>query len=238
MRFGKTVKGAPYSATVTTQSTQTLADGTKINRQSTGAVYRDSEGRTRNEQTFNGVGPFAANGTPKQMVFVNDPVAGLNYRLDPAARSAMKFTVPSRPAPAAGAGQNMRQEDPSRKMDSSNRTVEDLGTQTIEGVEAQGTRTTITIPAGSIGNEKPIQIVSEHWYSPALQVVVLSKHSDPRQGDNVYRLTNINRNEPAAALFTVPSDYTVSEGRMARPGPGVRGGRTFTPPARPGSTNN
>src|SRR5262245_44713567 len=108
MRFGRTVKGAPYSATVTTESTQTLADGTKINRQSTGAVYRDSEGRTRNEETFNGVGPFAANGNPKQMVFVNDPVAGVNYRIDPAGRTAMKFTIPARPAPPAGAGQNMR----------------------------------------------------------------------------------------------------------------------------------
>jgi hypothetical protein len=86
-----------------------------------------------------------------------------------------------------------------------------LGTQTIEGVEAAGTQTTVTIPAGAIGNEQPIKIVSEQWYSPALQVVVLSKRSDPRTGEMVYRLTQLDRGEPAAALFQVPTDYTIKD---------------------------
>jgi hypothetical protein len=87
---------------------------------------------------------------------------------------------------------------------------ESLGTQTVEGVQAEGTRTTITIPAGSIGNDLPIQIVSERWYSPELHTVVMTKHSDPRMGDTVYRLTNINRNEPAPSLFQAPPDYTTA----------------------------
>jgi hypothetical protein len=87
---------------------------------------------------------------------------------------------------------------------------ESLGTQMIEGVQAEGTRTTITIPAGAIGNDLPIQIVSERWYSPELKTVVMTKHSDPRLGDTVYRLTNINRNEPAPSLFQAPPDYTVA----------------------------
>jgi hypothetical protein len=86
-----------------------------------------------------------------------------------------------------------------------------LGTQTIEGVEATGTQSIMTIPAGAIGNEQAIKIVSEQWYSPALQVVVLSKRSDPRSGEMVYRLTQLDRSEPAAALFQVPSDYTVKD---------------------------
>lgn len=85
---------------------------------------------------------------------------------------------------------------------------ESLGTQMIEGVRAEGTRTTFTIPAGAIGNDLPIQVVSERWYSPELQTVVMTKHSDPRMGDTVYRLTNINRNEPAPSLFQAPADYT------------------------------
>jgi hypothetical protein len=89
--------------------------------------------------------------------------------------------------------------------------IEQLGKQTIEGVEAEGQRATITIPAGEIGNELPIQIVSESWYSPELQVTVMSRHSDPRMGETVYKLTNINRAEPARALFEVPSDYTIKE---------------------------
>ena len=85
---------------------------------------------------------------------------------------------------------------------------ESLGTQMIEGIRAEGTRTTFTIPAGAIGNDLPIQVVSERWYSPELQTVVMTKHSDPRMGDTVYRLTNINRTEPAPSLFQAPADYT------------------------------
>jgi hypothetical protein len=86
----------------------------------------------------------------------------------------------------------------------------------IEGVEAEGTRSTVTIPVGKVGNDRPIEIVSERWYSPELQVVVLSKHSDPFAGENVYRLTNITRGEPAASLFEVPADYTVESGPPPR----------------------
>ena len=91
---------------------------------------------------------------------------------------------------------------------------ESLGKQSVEGVEAEGSRTTITIPAGEIGNERAIEIVSERWYSPELQVVVMTRHSDPRFGETTYRLTNINRSEPAKSLFEVPSDYKVEEGPM------------------------
>lgn len=93
-----------------------------------------------------------------------------------------------------------------------NEVKEQLGKQTIEGVEAEGTRTTVTIPAGEIGNERAIEIVSERWYSPDLQLVVMTRHSDPRFGETTYKLTNINRAEPAKSLFEVPSDYTIKEG--------------------------
>jgi hypothetical protein len=90
-------------------------------------------------------------------------------------------------------------------------TTESLGKQTVEGVLAEGTRTTVTIPAGEVGNEQPIQIVWEKWYSPELQTIVMSKHSDPFVGENIYRLTNITRGEPARSLFEVPADYTIKE---------------------------
>jgi hypothetical protein len=89
---------------------------------------------------------------------------------------------------------------------------ESLGTQSIEGVMAEGTRVTLTIPAGKIGNDRPIVTVNERWYSPELQTVVLTKNSDPRMGETTYRLTNINRSEPDPSLFQVPADYTVDEG--------------------------
>jgi hypothetical protein len=97
--------------------------------------------------------------------------------------------------------------------ESENVQKESLGKQLIEGVQADGTRTTMTIPAGAIGNDLPIQIVSERWYSPDLQTVVMSKHSDPRMGETTYRLTNISRSEPSPSLFQVPADYTVTDAK-------------------------
>jgi hypothetical protein len=89
--------------------------------------------------------------------------------------------------------------------------VEQLGTKVVEGVQAEGTRTTLTIPAGQIGNDKPIQIVDEVWRSPELQLIVHSEHSDPRMGNTVYSLQNISRSDPSPALFQVPADYTVKD---------------------------
>lgn len=87
--------------------------------------------------------------------------------------------------------------------------TETLGKQAIEGVMAEGTRTTFTIPAGEIGNEQPITVVHERWYSPELKVLVMSRQSDPRFGETTYRLTNITRAEPSADLFQVPADFTL-----------------------------
>ncbi|MBX9603258.1 MAG: hypothetical protein K2X35_19800 [Bryobacteraceae bacterium] len=94
---------------------------------------------------------------------------------------------------------------------SNNVKSENLGARNIEGVMAEGTRTTITLPAGSIGNERDIQTVTERWFSKELGLLVMSKTSDPRSGETTYRLTNISRQEPLRSLFEIPSDYTVDE---------------------------
>jgi hypothetical protein len=89
--------------------------------------------------------------------------------------------------------------------------VEQLGSRFMDGVTADGTRTTLTIPAGQIGNEQPIDVVSERWYSPELKQLVMSMQSDPRFGVTTYRLTNITRGEPSPDLFEVPADFKVVE---------------------------
>jgi hypothetical protein len=89
--------------------------------------------------------------------------------------------------------------------------VEALGERMFEGVEAEGTRTTTITPAGAIGNRLPIEVIDERWYSPALQLLVMRQRRDPRSGDTVYRLMNINRKEPARSLFEVPADYTLQD---------------------------
>src|SRR6185436_4071947 len=103
MRFGdRTVKGKPYSAQFSTENVQTLGDGTRITRKSEGVVYRNGEGRTRREQTLGSLGPIPMEGPPKQLIFINDPVAGAHYVLDVQERVARKLPFRDGPPPPAG----------------------------------------------------------------------------------------------------------------------------------------
>ena len=342
----KIVKGAPYSAEAVSETTQVLSDGNRITRRTTAQLYRDSEGRTRRDQTATPLGPFSSAEESPQTVFINDPVAGVNYVLNARTRTAhkamqysfhikrlegeLKMGAPAEqqrrvaevtaaaggvkgpisagmlngraksgpppvypavakaakaegrvvvevvvnesgqvesaraveghpllrdasveaarkwefaptllqgkpvkvtgkisfnfvlskeeppaglsPAAAPPEGQmRMRVGGEQHVLPSFKSEKESLGKQMFDGVEAEGTRNTVTIPAGAIGNERPILIVSERWYSAELQAVVMSRHSDPRFGETSYRLTNISRAEPDRSLFEVPAGYNVSD---------------------------
>jgi hypothetical protein len=110
--------------------------------------------------------------------------------------------------------------------------AEDLGEQVLEGLLVKGTRMTDTIPAGTIGNDRPIDIVTERWYSKDIDAMVLERHSDPRFGETTYRLVNVVRGEPSPDLFQVPQGYEIKAPEMARGGirvggpgaPGTAGG--------------
>jgi hypothetical protein len=232
MHSGKIVKGAPFSATANSETTQTLPDGTTIHHITSSALYRDGQGRSRREVTLSGFGPLQTSGKAHTMITIGDPVAGAHYMLDPEKKVAHKMNSPTgkRGAGSTDKAQAFEQRMHQRMANeeaSGEVKKESLGTQVINGVTAEGTRITRTIPAGQIGNDKPIQSVFERWYSPDLQLVVMSTRTDPRWGTTTYALTNVQRAEPAATLFTVPSDYTVQEGR---PG-GHRRGFHGAPPA-------
>ena len=326
----KVVKGAPYSADAVTETTQTLSDGNRIVRRTASSLFRDSEGRTRREQSIGAIGPWTSADHSTQRIFITDPVSTTNWVLDPRAQTAHQAMLPPPPPPpkpqlseehsvalkikkvasaaggiqgsaitkvnpeypavakAAGVqgavqvtvvidemgnvissqplnGHPLLREAAIRaanewkfkptqvggqptKVEGTltfNFTLakpappeaappaepaiafatptwnsslfggktefkqEDLGKQMMEGVEVQGTRIINSIPAGAIGNERQIDIVSERWYSNELQVVVMSRNSDPRTGETTYRMTNIVRSEPPAHLFKVPADYTI-----------------------------
>jgi hypothetical protein len=215
MHGGKVVTGAPFSAVAVSETTQTLADGNHISRKTQTSLFRDSQGRVRREVTLATFGPLAVSGEQKSIVVIHDPVAGTNFILHPDQKTAEQVRKPF--GKMIGAMKNKMEYRQQQEIASGDLKKEDLGTQTVAGVSAQGTRMTHTIPAGQIGNEKPITTVSEHWYSNDLQLVVMSKRSDPRFGDTTYTLTNIQRAEPDASLFKVPSAYTVTQG----PGKGM-----------------
>jgi hypothetical protein len=205
--LGEPVTGAPYSAQITTEILQQLADGNRIERRSTSSVARDGQGRVRREQKLAAIGPILPQGDV-QVVTINDPVAKTHYSLDLARKVAMQSPMmftrriegPVRGFPPAKAA-----EAPEARTES-------LGTREIEGVQAEGTRTTVVIPPGAIGNLAAIEMVSERWYSPELKTVVQSRRSDPRFGETISRLENIVRAEPSPELFQVPSDFTIEKG--------------------------
>jgi hypothetical protein len=264
--FPRTETGKPFSATVTTQTTQTLSDGTHVNQTTTTLQYRDAEGRVRTETNQPG-GPSAAQ---TKIITIRDSVAGVTYRLDPVNKSAVKLSQggggamagsviqatgrgrggsddtarqatlqrvqesladlrrqyeeaatleASRQAQAAGGrggrrggGDNAPQPvmPTQATTNNPNELVEDLGTLTVNGVSAHGTRVTTVVPVGAIGNDREFRSVSERWFSSDLNLLVKSVNTDPRFGATTYELTNISRQSPDPSLFQVPADYTLA----------------------------
>lgn len=236
------VKGKPYSADTSTETVQTLSDGNRIVHRTVSKFYRDSEGRTRREETFGNVDP--AHPTPHEVkVFIDDPVAETAYVLDPGSKTAEKVQRSPRflsvrngddagaqvmyksvaEKEQLGAGNQpmmirfkddhsgnpnvlIVQSDNTKRSD----TKEDLGVRSIAGVDCNGTKHTITIPAGEEGNEKPIEIVTETWFAPSIDAVVLSTTNDPRYGQTTYKLDNVQTTEPPVELFAPPADFRVS----------------------------
>jgi hypothetical protein len=235
--LGAVVTGAPYSAVTTNESTQTLADGNRIVQKSTYNVARDGQGRVRREEVneSGAVTSITILDPVAKTTYVLDPVnrtaqsmpllAGAAFKMATgtqvfswtaqsdqgmvdAKRKVMAEQVASEKAAA-----NVSITTSARGAAAERATAhsETLGTQLIENVPADGTRTTRTIPAGQIGNERPIDIVSEEWYSKDLQMTVMSRHADPRSGETLYRVTSIQRTEPDPGLFQIPAGYTVQD---------------------------
>ena len=233
---GQVVKNAPYSAEAVTESVQVLADGNRIVRRTSAQVARDSEGRTRRDATFAGFGPLAGADGPKTS-FIHDPMTNTSITLEHNSKTARKmkghgFMISDSRGPAnvavatasadvivtrPVAGVRVPGPGPvivehaQRKHSGKE---ESLGKRNIEGVMAEGTRTVETIAAGEIGNERPIEIVSERWYSTELHALVMTSHKDPRVGETTYKLTGIQRAEPARSLFEAPADYTMREAEV------------------------
>jgi hypothetical protein len=232
---GPVVKGKPYSARSITESTQTLADGNRIVQRNEAVLFRDSEGRTRREQTLGGVGQWQT-GEPVTTIHIHDPVADKTYVLDPDARTASeirRFTMAIAHAERIETGkvgiETPIQVDagiagvpvptpPLRTIVTTGASPVmvagsggDLGEQVLEGLLVQGTRMTDTIPAGLLGNERPIEIVTERWYSKDIDAMVLQRFSDPRVGETTYRLVNVALGDPSPDLFEVPQGYELVE---------------------------
>ncbi len=269
----KIVKNSPFSADAVSESVQTLLDGNRIVRSSTGKLYRNSEGRFRRENQSGSGGLYGTYFSYSPFTTIIDPVVGYRYQLDSnlktASQALLKASIEHKLSTPPQLTEHYEKIETAEKLRSQYKTasptaetdgvaaaaklkselaaisraqaptsvmapsivasglyattlasspggqskyetkIEKLGLQNIEGVEAEGTRTITTVPAGAIGNERPIESVYETWYSKELQLVVMSKQTDPRFGEQTYRLTNIVRTEPDPSLFSLPTGYRV-----------------------------
>jgi hypothetical protein len=202
------VTGAPYSALGTSETITTLPNGERVVRQNLIRQWRDRDGRTRSEitlSTIQGDPPVEVNTT---VTVIDDPAARQRYMLQPGKDVAVTMPiVPCRPAanppeldlsvgPPRPANLPMKVSPPVL-----------LGERKLDGETVAGRRIEATIPAGAMGNPQPIRMSAEQWYGKDLQVVVEATYHDPRTGETRYRLSNIDRAEPDAALFKVPDNY-------------------------------
>ena len=218
------IAGAPFTADATTEFSQMLSDGNRIERRFTTSLARDGKGRTRSEQDVAMLGPLvvlekgtnwktspaaaASPSEPPRFTVINDPVDSVTYTLDERSKEARRSPSKSTTAQFIEV-QKLNDKLINVRGGGNAVVVESLGMRQIEGVSAEGTRMTTTIPAGQIGNLNPINVVTERWIAKDLQMAILMTRRDPRSGDTVYRLTNIVRAEPPPDLFTVPSDYRI-----------------------------
>jgi hypothetical protein len=244
------VKAAPFCATITTEHTQTFADGNRIHTNDSSSLCRDSDGRTRREASLNLLGAASQSSAPKLITIV-DPVAGFRYMLDAESKTAHRMTIGPSASPKGGginvvgqgaaptkgekmmiyqsvgtAGANMVVRDVGKDnvffkkagqvADESVPATESLGDGTIDGIHATGTRITTTIPAGKMGNEQPILVTSERWYSPELKATVMTKHNDPWAGELKTQFINVNTSEPDSSLFSVSSDYKIVDDKAGQ----------------------
>jgi hypothetical protein len=195
--------GQPFTATEVTTITQTLADGTKITRTAEDHIARDSGGRFYKEQHF----PWTHDSrNPVYYVYIYDPSVKERIHLDPQKHLAMQG--PAEPMYTRDYKPN---EDLAIRATRKGETVktEKLDNQDISGLHCWGRRTTRLVPRGAFGNDQPIEIVDEFWYSDELGLDIVRRHSDPRSGEQVSELHDLQRSEPAPEIFKVPQGFTI-----------------------------
>jgi hypothetical protein len=198
---------SPFSSTVTAEWTKVLEDGSTLTVQNHRLVVRDGAGRIYQERRR--LVPKDSQREPDlQRIEISDPAAHKKYfcRTETHVCTLQDYTGPE----AASAQPGGTQEDSFGTL-----TREDLGRNIVNGFDAVGTRETRTLNPGAIGNDRPISIVKELWYSPQLGINVSVKRVDPRHGTEIFNVTNVSVSEPDPKLFAIPAGFTVVDHRSA-----------------------
>jgi hypothetical protein len=201
--FVTPVPNAPFTAKVDIISKEKLPDGTFNIKTTVNHIARESSGRIYNERRR--LVPTAYKGEPALLSsHVYDPATRLNIFLDPFSHLARESVLPHPPAPPPNSVPG-RAPSPSNPLFKE----EELGTQYVGTVALRGIRKSRTVPADQSGTGQQIVIVDEYWYSPDLFIYMIIKHEDPRTGEQIVAVSEVDRHEPEASLFAVPAKYRV-----------------------------
>ncbi len=192
------VPGLPFSAKVELEMANQLQDGTLITHKTYNLVARDSQGRTRNEAR-NWIDPATGAEPRLTRIELYDPSTKLRTNLYLLTKIARQWPVGT-PGPMAAPSPQSAPTTPET-------TRENIGRDTIEGLPVRGVRVSQTYPTGSLGNDRPLTVVTEYWYSETLRINLLTKRTDPRYGERTVRVTGLVREEPDPALFAIPDGY-------------------------------
>src|ERR1043165_7281800 len=211
------VQDAPFSAVGIKETTQILSDGRPFVRRMVTSIYRDSKGRTRYEW-----GKATKNEGAGRAPMIYDAVTGAMYILDPANGRAAQLAPSLKDIGPLQAKVITPQSPPDNITQVVGETIEPLGTKIIEGVKAEGVRVTTTIPATEMPTKQPAKAIYERWYSQELRRNVLITSIAPRFGEATFRLTEIDRSEPASELFQVPAQYKLDVAIERKPGNPMR----------------
>jgi hypothetical protein len=230
----KVVEGAPFSATLVIETVQALPNGNSKTSRSVSLIYRDAQGRTRRDRMPSGLSDTAITSITPQITTINDPITGFFYILEHRTNIARRGILSrqtdqgsneyrlsikesaswgkagfSQLLPVPATSEAKKKFERADSSSSSEPKRELLGQREIERLSAEGTRITMSVPTGKIGNERPVDTIVERWYSSDLKTVLLIERSDPRFGNSVFRLTSIERTAPAALLFSVPTEFKI-----------------------------
>jgi hypothetical protein len=197
----------PYSATFESKTVQTLGDGTNITTTLKTKEARDSQGRTVHQVTRT-----LPDGSQFTQTFASDPINHTTTNWSSASTDATVEHLPD-PSERRERANSSAAKQSSRPQPAARPSVqrETLGTKTILGVVAEGTRSTRVIPVGTEGNDRPMTVVTEEWRSPDLGIMLSLSRDDPRNGHTTQEVTELDRGEPDPALFQPPANYTVKD---------------------------
>jgi TonB family protein len=191
------VPGLPFSAKVELGLVNQLQDGTLITHKTYNLDARDSQGRTRNEAR-NWINPAVSEEPRLIRIELYDPSTRTRINLFPLTKTARQWAVSTAVPTATPSTPTAIKPDT---------TKENIGSDSIEGLPVRGLRVNQTYPPGALGNDRPLTIVTESWYSEDLKINLLTKRTDPRYGVQTVRVTELVRQEPDAALFAIPDEY-------------------------------